>query len=396
MSNFMRNFFLASVFLASLALAVNVHAVSGPDLSLKAANIRFNKEVLYTGDTVRIYATIKNIGDTDAVAQVFFYQGAILIGSSQAVSVVADGAGDDVFVDFTVPKGAFNIRAVIQGSDPQDINSSNDVATTPLYEPKVDADRDGVGDDTDNCPADANTDQLDTDHDGKGNVCDSDDDNDGLSDSDEARKGTSPTLSDTDGDGVSDGADEYPTDATRSKKPVAPAPAPVVKSEPAKTPAPPPAAIVKAAPAATEKPAEPSAPITIAVAEAPGDDAPLVLGATKASPSARFTYKQIDWRTYEFEATPPEGQGGLTYGWDFGDGATSVQAKITHAFPRAGDYTVTLGIVDADGNVKSDAQVLDISFFHLDNPLVQLTLGLLLVILLGLLVFLIRLRRHEV
>ncbi len=392
----MRKSFLASVFLASLALAVNVHAASGPDLSLKAANIRFNKEVLYSGDTVRIYATIKNVGDTDAAAQVFFYQGAILIGGSQAVSVVADGAGDDVFVDFTVPTGAFNIRAVIQGADPQDINSSNDVATTPLYEPKVDADRDGVGDDTDNCPTDANTDQLDTDHDGKGNACDSDDDNDGLSDADEATKGTSPTLSDTDGDGVPDGSDDYPTDATRSKKPVAPAP--VVKTEPVKAPASvQPASVAPAKPVTTAKPAEEvSVPIEIAAAETPVDAVPLVLGATKASPDARFTYKEIDWRTYEFEATPPEGQGGLTYGWDFGDGATSVQAKITHAFPRAGNYTVTLGIVDTDGNVTSDAQVLDISFFHLDNPLVQLTLGLLLVILLGLLVFIIRLRRHAV
>jgi hypothetical protein len=43
----------------------------------------------------------------------------------------------------------------------------------------ADADGDGVDDVTDNCPANANSDQLDTDLDDEGDVCDSDDDNDG-------------------------------------------------------------------------------------------------------------------------------------------------------------------------------------------------------------------------
>ena len=41
-----------------------------------------------------------------------------------------------------------------------------------------DADDDGITDSLDNCPEAANTDQLDTDNDGSGNVCDADDDND--------------------------------------------------------------------------------------------------------------------------------------------------------------------------------------------------------------------------
>ena len=50
----------------------------------------------------------------------------------------------------------------------------------------VDTDDDGVGDNSDNCPAIANEDQLDTDSDGDGDLCDEDDDGDGVSDVDDA------------------------------------------------------------------------------------------------------------------------------------------------------------------------------------------------------------------
>ncbi|MEM1188420.1 MAG: hypothetical protein AAGI72_07825 [Pseudomonadota bacterium] len=67
-----------------------------------------------------------------------------------------------------------------------------------------DSDGDGVTDDRDNCLNAANANQLDTDGDGLGDVCDGDDDNDGLSDAREDSLGTNPMTSDTDGDGLSD------------------------------------------------------------------------------------------------------------------------------------------------------------------------------------------------
>jgi len=68
----------------------------------------------------------------------------------------------------------------------------------------ADSDGDGVFDTVDNCPNDANADQLDTDGDNQGDACDPDDDDDGLSDTEEANIGTDPLLADTDGDGITD------------------------------------------------------------------------------------------------------------------------------------------------------------------------------------------------
>jgi hypothetical protein len=103
-----------------------------------------------------------------------------------------------------------------------------------------DGDTDGVGDNADNCVEQANLDQLDTDNDGEGDVCDSDADNDGLpnlweikygldpldpSDSaddadwdglsnlQEFNLGTDPTDADTDGDGLFDNQDALPLEA---------------------------------------------------------------------------------------------------------------------------------------------------------------------------------------
>ena len=72
-------------------------------------------------------------------------------------------------------------------------------------QPPIDSDGDGVPDESDNCPDDANADQANNDSDSLGDVCDPDDDNDGLSDLEEIGiYGTDPFLADTDGDGASD------------------------------------------------------------------------------------------------------------------------------------------------------------------------------------------------
>ena len=73
----------------------------------------------------------------------------------------------------------------------------------------TDDDGDGVADTADAFPLDPKE-SVDTDSDGTGNNADTDDDNDGVSDLDEATLGTDPLLADTDGDADNDGADNCP------------------------------------------------------------------------------------------------------------------------------------------------------------------------------------------
>jgi hypothetical protein len=95
--------------------------------------------------------------------------------------------------------------------------------------PAPDGDDDGIPDASDNCPAHANPDQIDTDADLLGDACDPDDDNDGVADgqdrfptnpfesSDNDNDGTGDNAdTDDDNDGVSDGQDRFPTDPSES------------------------------------------------------------------------------------------------------------------------------------------------------------------------------------
>src|SRR3989339_275044 len=207
----MKRLFIA---LSFLFLPVAVHAAA--DLSISPGDIRFSSDVLVAGDEVRIYAKVYNVGDEDVSGYVSFYQGATLIDDSLVISLLADGSPEEVYIDFVVPEGSFNILALLRGTDPSDVSSSNDSALTSTYIPVVDNDRDGIDNEDDNCPDTSNNNQLDTDSDGQGDACDSDDDNDGLTDEVEAELNTNATQQDSDGDGVTDPNDAYPMDAERA------------------------------------------------------------------------------------------------------------------------------------------------------------------------------------
>ena len=74
----------------------------------------------------------------------------------------------------------------------------------------VDTDSDGVSDASDNCPLLSNPDQADFDGDASGDVCDADDDNDGVQDELDAFPLDPSEAYDSDGDGFGDNSDPFP------------------------------------------------------------------------------------------------------------------------------------------------------------------------------------------
>jgi len=93
----------------------------------------------------------------------------------------------------------------------------NDVIDVVLEAPDLttDSDGDGVDDSVDTFPSDSNE-TTDTDSDGVGNHADSDDDNDGVDDSLDAFPTDATEITDTDGDGTGDNADAFPADGTET------------------------------------------------------------------------------------------------------------------------------------------------------------------------------------
>ncbi len=232
------------------------------DLVLPPNNIHLSSENLLEGRTVRIYATVQNVGTKDLLGYVKYFDGDKQISADQPISIVAQ-RDDTVFIDWSPLAGNHTLAVRIYPFDKSEDNPSNNVTTKdisvladtdrdgiannidpdddndghidaedtfPLDKTEwVDSDGDGIGDnkDTDDdndgvidsqdaLPLDA-SESVDTDHDGVGNNADTDDDNDGLGDVDELAIGTNPLIIDTDGDGVNDKEDAFPLDNTQTK-----------------------------------------------------------------------------------------------------------------------------------------------------------------------------------
>jgi hypothetical protein len=134
---------------------------------------------------LRIYGSVDI--DNDGLPDFYEYRNNLTVGENDRAK---DFDGD----------GATNYEEYLAGTDPTDTVIVLDSGGTPLVDSDQDgvlddedafpfdrqesADSDGdlVGDNADNCPLVANSDQLDTDGDTSGDLCDADDDGDGVED----------------------------------------------------------------------------------------------------------------------------------------------------------------------------------------------------------------------
>lgn len=346
------------------------------DVGFEKGDVFFSvdQEDIVVNQPIRIYARVHNLGDEDVLAHVVFKSGSQIIGQTQPISLVAHGLPDEVFVEWIVPTGAFNVMAEVVAIEPTDGNLSNNQSITKLIEPLTDFDGDGIADRDDN-----------------------DDDNDQLSDSLEKVAGTNPLNRDTDGDGTDDYRDAYPLDNTKISKEV---PESVPTPEPMPAPAP-------AKPDVVVQPVEKkvSAPTLYEVTD---DKAEEVEDAeddsAKAFATVDYEREVVNGRglilngTFIDEVTvTPENHGWgkyyftfttnvdnfdvslLDFTWDYGDGDSS-KVNENHAFRMPGVYYVKITVDGPFGNTITDVVTVEVPFFSFGNAWLWLLVGIALLI----------------
>lgn len=122
------------------------------------------------------------------------------------LGILAKGASVNVQIDLSADIPGFQLQTLqVKAAEVEPARADNELLLS--VEVLADQDGDGIADINDNCPAAPNPDQLDTDNDGAGDVCDTDIDGDGLSNTLETQIGTNILLTDTDGDGLDDFAE---------------------------------------------------------------------------------------------------------------------------------------------------------------------------------------------
>ncbi len=156
-------------------------------------NIWYSKDPFFDGDKIRIYSGVVNSTGQDITGSVEFYDGTTLIGKVD-FSAVGNGTLQQVWTDWTATKGTHKIAAKIIQANIAKVGGGTEPVTLA----------------SNSSGEDNRFVDFDTDADGIGNLNDTDDDGDGLTDAQEIAAHTDPLKKDTDGDGVADKEDARP------------------------------------------------------------------------------------------------------------------------------------------------------------------------------------------
>ncbi|MEK7512434.1 MAG: PKD domain-containing protein [Patescibacteria group bacterium] len=344
----------------------------GVDLALSSSDVVLSDKsaMLTPGQIVRLYATVTNLGVSDAIGQVVFYlNGGKQIGNAE-VSLKSNGVKDEVFVDFLVPSNDFYILIKVVSVSPDDFNLSNNNVTTVTYQVRKDTDGDGIFDDVD-----------------------ADDDNDGVSDADELKNKTDPLNKDTDGDGVNDLLDVYPLDPNKNKvetpKPVQKQKTETIKVEQLPTPATQNKKINETTLKTVAKTSVNNSANSLTDKKAATEKQTELVNDFYNSPDVELLNRveivsnQLNWNTYDFsfktniENLDTEK---LEYKWNFGDGA-EVKKNSEHQYATTGEYLVTLKVKGPWKNDLYDSARVKVVFWSIYNYWIWLII--LIVVLLG-------------
>ena len=321
------------------------------DLSISQEDVRTQSNII-KGDQVRIYVTVHNNSIFDLSGVVKFYDERIggFIAADQPISILS-GKTDDVFVDWDadlIGEHPVAIRVVPWNSDGD--NPDNNKVIKKIYVDTdtdgdgtgnlldSDDDNDGVYDSNDDFPLDPNESE-DTDGDGIGNNVDTDDDNDGISDFVDIFPLDPYEFRDSDGDGVGDNNDPFPYDSSEW-----------MDSD----------------------------------SDGVGDNAdpddtnhgpiPLInIDDTKVRVGKSVTFNAMDSRDPDGEITG--------YEWDFGDGKKDTGVIVYHVFEKPEEYLVKLIVMDDREETREQQIQITVTRSWLLIALVAVTILLALLIL---------------
>ena len=188
----------------------------------ETADEGMSNDPLLANNVVEFRTYVSEDEDGDGLPDFYEYRNNLLVGQNDRLAD-PDKDGVNNYQEYLANTDPTDLVVVQDDATPQPISDrdGDDIIDDEDAFPDdraewADADSDGVGDNSDNCRIIANADQRDTDGDLAGNLCDADDDDDGVTDTEDLFPEDSTESADSDADGIGDNQDQFPNDGGES------------------------------------------------------------------------------------------------------------------------------------------------------------------------------------